>query len=619
MAPTFNTLDDLTVSLVRASWQGSLAILVVWLLVRCARHLPPQVACWLWRLADLKLVVALVWAAPVLLPLLPPETLPDPVPVPAASSEPSPLPPPGLNASPLTPEIPAPMPEAAGPRPVSWLAVFWLCGVVGAALMTVRDAGTIRRLRRSCMPVHDRAITKSLDDLAEILGLRRLPEVRTGLSVTQPMLVGMFRPAILLPAGMMDASRSTANLHSVLAHELAHIRRRDLWWGALSGLVRALFFFHPLVWLAHREALIARETACDALALGASGLKPSDYGRILLEIAAGRPQSPARWSSTLGMAGSATSLKRRFIAMKSHQRLSRRQLLSWSFGVLLAGGAGIIPWQVVPQAALAQEPQDDIPSTEVAEARLKAAQAEQKVAADRLAQAEADAEHASKEQQFRRSELNRMHELVKKGAIEPEILKEEEPHLRTAQAAEQGANAKVADMRAACEAAQAAVREAEAIRDISRLGADRETDLRKGANACTRLAMTSHATRPRPPEPPFRRPRRTPRRPGAGRLPDKLFHPASAVRRKATHRAETGRRGETATGRGPKGPARSGGGRQARPRPPERRRGPFPGRRRGRGEHRSPLITQSETHSLTRLDRSNDGTFTSASHNRHPH
>ena len=168
--------------------------------------------------------------------------------------------------------------------------------------------------------------------------------------------------------------------------------------------------------------------------------------------------------------------------MKSHQHLSRHQLVSWSFAVLLAAVAGIIPWQIVPQAAFAQEPQEVTPSPRIAEARLKLAQAKQKVAEDQLTQAEAEVEHASKEMQFRRSELNRMHELVKKRAIEPGILEEEELRFRSSEAAEQVAKAKRADMRAAREAARAAVQEAEALRDISRLGNDREIDLRKARN-----------------------------------------------------------------------------------------------------------------------------------------
>ena len=75
MAPTIAMLNDLAAawgsSIARASWQGSLAIAAAWALVRCRPHLSPRVACWVWRPVDLKLVVALLWFAPVLLALLP--------------------------------------------------------------------------------------------------------------------------------------------------------------------------------------------------------------------------------------------------------------------------------------------------------------------------------------------------------------------------------------------------------------------------------------------------------------------------------------------------------------------------------------------------------------------
>ena len=92
MGPMIERLDDLAAgwseSLLRASWQGCLAIAAVWVLVRCHRKLPPRVACWAWRLADLKLIVALIWATPLLLPMLTPE----PVPWPAAVMPPELLP-----------------------------------------------------------------------------------------------------------------------------------------------------------------------------------------------------------------------------------------------------------------------------------------------------------------------------------------------------------------------------------------------------------------------------------------------------------------------------------------------------------------------------------------------
>ena len=55
----------------RACWQGGLVILLIWALCRALTNMPPAAKCWLWRLAYLKLLVALVWATPIGLPLLP--------------------------------------------------------------------------------------------------------------------------------------------------------------------------------------------------------------------------------------------------------------------------------------------------------------------------------------------------------------------------------------------------------------------------------------------------------------------------------------------------------------------------------------------------------------------
>ncbi len=506
MGPTIVMIDELASSwsgsLLRASGQGGLLIASAWLLVRCRPGLPPRVACWIWRLADLKLIVALFWAAPLLLPLLPP--LADPGPLPEAST-PAPELPPHLAGG--SGPIPSPAGEPAEPpttRRPSFAALtllFWLSGVIGAMILAARGWLAAARLRRSSSPIDRHDLWDAASDLARILGLRRVPELRAGPAVARPMLVGAFRPAILLPPAMLGDPRSLTTLRPILAHELAHVRRRDLLWSGLASLVRALFFFHPLVWLAQREALLAREAACDALALGASGVRPSEYGRILLEIAAGGPARPARWAAALGMAGPAGSLKRRLIAMKTTRQPSRRRLLSWAFALLALGVAGIIPWRLVPREAIAQEPplippakgpvrdgQDGrIPTTRVEdhlkvdEARLEVARAQRKVAEAVAAQAEAEAAAAVAQREYREKQHKRMAQLAERGAIEHRLVDEEVERLREAQAAERAAEAKIAVARASLDDARAAVREVEAERDIARAesrGAEAETDLK---------------------------------------------------------------------------------------------------------------------------------------------
>src|SRR5205823_5399692 len=82
------------------------------------------------------------------------------------------------------------------------------------------------------------------------------------------------------------AQLSPDELRMALAHELAHVRRSDLWWSLAPHLARWLFFFHPLATLACREWVTAREAACDAASLRATGAPAAEYGRLLLKLVA---------------------------------------------------------------------------------------------------------------------------------------------------------------------------------------------------------------------------------------------------------------------------------------------------------------------------------------------
>jgi beta-lactamase regulating signal transducer with metallopeptidase domain len=67
-----------------------------------------------------------------------------------------------------------------------------------------------------------------------------------------PWLEGIHAPAIIFPRSLLAAC-SRRELRLMLAHELAHLKRRDLQWGWLATAAHALFFFHPLVWIAGGE------------------------------------------------------------------------------------------------------------------------------------------------------------------------------------------------------------------------------------------------------------------------------------------------------------------------------------------------------------------------------
>lgn len=100
--------------------------------------------------------------------------------------------------------------------------------------------------------------------------------------VAVPAAVGVFRPAVLLPG---DWHRlNSAVRRAILAHEFAHIRRKDLLTGAVAHLVECLLWFNPLAWWVARKVSRSAEMACDAIALN-SLMEPADYSRILVDFA----------------------------------------------------------------------------------------------------------------------------------------------------------------------------------------------------------------------------------------------------------------------------------------------------------------------------------------------
>lgn len=165
-----------------------------------------------------------------------------------------------------------------------------------------------------------------------------------------PLLVGVVRPAIILPVTAVHGPHD--RLRMMLAHELAHLKRRDLLWNWLPALAQALLFFHPLVWLASRELRVAQESACDALALSATGAAPARYGEMLLDVIAA-VRAPLRLprTSSVTIVESRTTVQRRLAAMTHYQPLPpTRRSRALAAAALCFCVLAVVPWKLVAQA-----------------------------------------------------------------------------------------------------------------------------------------------------------------------------------------------------------------------------------------------------------------------------
>ena len=203
---------------------------------------------------------------------------------------------------------------------VSILAFGWI-SIASALLLTavIRAQRTHSRLRG--LPMVPEAIARRAERLALELGLRRTPRVVLGSETA--LSAGILRPVVALPNWLSGAA-----LDHVLAHELAHIARRDPLWALLASAARSLVFFWPPAWFASRKFAAAREQACDVAAISACSSDSRDYARTLLDVSTRLVSA----SAALAMAARPSQLTRRITGL-----LSGRLSGMGAVGVLVLG------------------------------------------------------------------------------------------------------------------------------------------------------------------------------------------------------------------------------------------------------------------------------------------
>jgi beta-lactamase regulating signal transducer with metallopeptidase domain len=175
------------------------------------------------------------------------------------------------NAATQTAAMPAPVKPAVWEIDASWLSIAllaWALGVVLLSLWTLRQLLALRslkrRVRRDRLPASE-AMHADVAQLSAQMALRA-PAVHVLPDLASPLVMSN---TVLLPrwAEGLDRTQRVA----MLAHELAHLRRRDPLWRPLQRIALIPLFFHPLAWRAVRRLEALAETLCDRAAVERSG------------------------------------------------------------------------------------------------------------------------------------------------------------------------------------------------------------------------------------------------------------------------------------------------------------------------------------------------------------
>jgi WD40 repeat protein/beta-lactamase regulating signal transducer with metallopeptidase domain len=216
----------------------------------------------------------------------------------------------------------------------AWLMIGW---AAGAALLLARLARGVvktRRLIREALELRPELLPVDVDALRRAVGVRMRVRWAVNFDLHSPAVGGLLWPTVVIPPDL-DESLTPKQLAWVLLHELAHIRRGDLWVIVVQRAVQAVFFFNPAVHVANWLIDELREYACDDAALAACKTSRRDCGEGFIAVIERSIQQAPVAAPALGLFESRMQIRRRLLRIldsrrKVHAGLSVRAAISLS-------------------------------------------------------------------------------------------------------------------------------------------------------------------------------------------------------------------------------------------------------------------------------------------------
>jgi beta-lactamase regulating signal transducer with metallopeptidase domain len=186
-------------------------------------------------------------------------------------------------------ELPASS-ATASPAPLDWALPVWIAGVAVFSLRPIGSWLRVYTLRRGGTQP-ETWIAELGSNMAKRMGMTRAFGILSSAMADTPAVAGWLRPVILLPAATV-AGLTVEQLETILAHEIAHIRRHDYLVNLLQVLIETLLFYHPAVWWVSARIRLERELCCDDEVIRLTSDRLC-YARALTQLEKLRGASPA--------------------------------------------------------------------------------------------------------------------------------------------------------------------------------------------------------------------------------------------------------------------------------------------------------------------------------------
>lgn len=222
------------------------------------------------------------------------------------------------------------IPQKENSRYYGWLSMVWLIGVLIVILyLAIVNASFSLRLKKG-KKSNEPKVFLAVEQCKLEVGVHSEIPVFCSDQIKTPSLFGLIRPKLLLPPNM-PATLSAEEMRYVFLHELSHLKRMDLWVNWITLLLRAIYWFNPVIWFAFAKMQEDCEVACDARVL--RHINPEEhqkYGETIINLI--KSVSTPRWIPvTTGMVNNKFSLRRRLKMITMFNRNSRK----WSAAAIV--------------------------------------------------------------------------------------------------------------------------------------------------------------------------------------------------------------------------------------------------------------------------------------------
>lgn len=216
-----------------------------------------------------------------------------------------------------------------------YLTVAWIITILGLSGKLIYQMISVNQLPKHQSPLPYTALNNRFNELVNMIGIRKAPQLIVSLSVKVPMAIGWLKPVVLLPVSMVTGLTS-AQLDMLLLHELAHIRRHDYFVNLIQSIVEIILFFHPAVFWVSKQMRVEREYCSDDIAVKHCG-DALAYAHTLTDTAS-LCNKHRHAIPTMAMAASGGDLKGRVLRLVNHHSCtSTYDKSKWLASVIIVG------------------------------------------------------------------------------------------------------------------------------------------------------------------------------------------------------------------------------------------------------------------------------------------